>query len=289
MLTLNLFIMLFTQLLVILVANANEKYSLTEVNRPQLSQFSQLENSALSLIDQSQVPQQARVLIHNHYAQLKTTPTTKTVVNHSLAEVNFRSFQGTTKIEVGAQESSQIHGKVYQLSSLHHYPSEINLISHLIYEEFKKNSGLREVILASLENQKGEVLTAEKLAIEFISRRDRLSQAEKDAMMKYFMHDFRRQESNLKMLIQMTKDLERKKILIGKFFQVSRLEAPNQAAKTSRLSLVRLGRGQLSSLLVGTASVIIAKQAFVGQAQAHSVRKQKYQAQPQSMAQSSAK
>lgn len=276
-------------MLIAFVACANEKTHFVTVARPQLTVTKNLENSALKAIEKTQVPQQARVLLHNYYAQLKNSQSKQPVLNHSLAEVNFRAFQGSAKIEVGSEESGQIKGRAYKLSSLQHYPKEIHIVSQLIFEEFKKNTQLREIVLASLEDENDKILTAEKLAVEFVSRRDHLSLAEKEAIAKYFMHDFRRQEANLKLLIQMTKDSERKKILLAKFFQVSKLEAPLNAKPSMRLSLVKMGRGQISSLLLGTTSAVLAKNAFVGQTKTNTHSGSEYRAISQPMVQNTAK
>lgn len=289
MLIVNICLFSIIQMLIAYVACANEKTHFVTVARPQLTHIETLANSALKEIQQSQVPQQARVLLHNYYTQLNKTQSNKPVLNHSMAEVNFRAFQGSAKIEVGSVDSGQVKGQAYKLSSLQHYPKEVHLISQLIFEEFKKNSSLREVVLASLENENGMILTAEKLAIEFVSRRDHLSSAEKEAIAKYFMQDFQRQEANLKLLIQMTKDSERKKILLAKFFQVCRLEAPLNAKPSMRLSLVKMGRGQISSLFLGTVSAVLAKKAFVGQGQSNTHSASVYPAISQPMVQNTAK
>lgn len=270
MFILQILIILLTQMIFFKSVFANENSKLTLMNKGQVSAFQQSIDRALEVLDQTPLSQQSRVQIHNEIVQQKTKTQQTQVMSHEIADVQFRSFQGSAKIEIGSTSTAQVQGQAYQLNSLNHYPREIQIISRLIENEFKNNDQLRQLILENLERQSEEILTAEKLAIEYIARRDRLTAVQKNALVKYFLHDFRRQEANLISLLQMTKDPTKKQVLMSKFFMLSRLEAPVNETVKPKISIVKTAKGALPMMIVTTAAVMVAQNSLVGQNQVHS-------------------
>lgn len=245
------------------MAQENNSYSrpvqIVQVKAQQTS----LLKTALDILRESNIAQNFRVYIHNLNA--KNQNVKKAQTTQISQETYFGYKNGNVQLLAGETlDKTDLRTNKYHLSSLQHYPQQIQILSELIENQFKQNDSLKKVVLQSIGSGQ-KIISAETLAIEMISERDRLSQVQKTALVQYFMQNYQRQEKNLSHLIQMTTEAEKQQKLLTRFFRLAKLEEDIHTRPKPKLSIVKLSRGQgLQSVVLAAGLAIIANQ-LVGQ------------------------